>query len=345
MHVILLVLKTTTKPKTKMGIRCLNKFLQDNCTKKSIYKIELSELQGKTVVVDTSIYMYKFISEDALLENMYLFISILKKYEIHPIFIFDGKPPVEKYELLKQRQLKKKEAENKYNKLHDCMADALDDNHRKDIEYEMSYLKRQFTRLRDEDIQSVKELMDAYGVEYYVSPREADELCAYFMQSGKAWACFTDDMDMFIYDCPYVVRNISLMNHTAFMYDKNSILKELKINQKLFREIMILSGTDYNISTNTSLKETIKWFHKYNKYLLDCSEEKNGAKKPFEFYVWLVKTTKYITDYSVLLKIYKMFIIDNEFQEIEDKMKNHVVKSVDALRLKTILKNEGFVFL
>ena len=100
---------------------------------------------------------------------------------------------------------------------------------------------------------------------------------------------------------------------------------------------MILSGTDYNISTNTSLKETIKWFHKYNKYLLDCSEEKNGAKKPFEFYVWLVKTTKYITDYSVLLKIYKMFIIDNEFQEIEDKMKNHVVKSVDALRLKTIL--------
>lgn len=328
-----------------MGIRCLNKFLQDNCTKKSIYKIDLHILRGKTVVIDTSIYMYKFISEGALLENMYLFISILKSYEINPIFIFDGKPPAEKQELLKQRQLKKKEAEEKFNKLQVSIPAAVDDNHKKEIEYEMSFLKRQFTRLRDEDIKAVKELMDAYGVEYYESPREADELCAYFIQSGKAWACFTDDMDMFIYDCPFVVRNISLLNHTAFLYDKTSILKELKINQKLFREIMILSGTDYNINTNTSLKETIKWFHKYNKYLTDCNEGKNEGKKPFEFYVWLVKTTKYITDYSVLLKIYKMFLITDDFNEIKDKINQSVKKITNMDNLKTIMRHEGFIFL
>lgn len=328
-----------------MGIRCLNKFLQDNCTKKSIYKIDLHILRGKTVVIDTSIYMYKFISEGALLENMYLFISILKSYEINPIFIFDGKPPVEKQELLKQRQLKKKEAEEKFNKLQVSIPAAVDDNHKKEIEYEMSFLKRQFTRLRDEDIKAVKELMDAYGVEYYESPREADELCAYFIQSGKAWACFTDDMDMFIYDCPFVVRNMSLLNHTAFLYDKTSILKELKINQKLFREIMILSGTDYNINTNTSLKETIKWFHKYNKYLTDCNEGKNGGKRPFEFYVWLVKTTKYITDYSVLLKIYKMFLITDDFNEIKDKINQSVKKITNMDNLKAIMRHEGFIFL
>ena len=57
---------------------------------------------------------------------------------------------------------------------------------------------------------------------------------------------------------------------------------------------------------------------------MDCSEGKNGTTKPFEFYVWLVKTTKYITDYSVLLKIYKMFIINDEFQEIEEKIKQKI---------------------
>lgn len=295
--------------------------------------------------------MYKFISENALLENMFLFISIFKKYEITPIFIFDGKAPIEKQELLKQRQLRKKEAETKYNNLQTTITHAINDTHKKEIEYEMGFLKRQFTRLRDDDIKHVKELMDAYDVTYYVAPREADELCAYFMKSGKAWACFTDDMDMFIYDCPYVIRNISLMNHTAFMYDKASILKELKINQKLFREIMILSGTDYNINTNTSLKETIRWFHKYNNYLLDIENNKDkidakSNNKPLAFYVWLVKTTKYISDYSVLLKIYKMFMIDDEFTEINEEMQIvKETKPINMEKLKIIMHKEGFVFI
>lgn len=335
-----------------MGIRCLNKFLQDNCSSTSIYKFNLETLRGKVVVIDTSIYMYKFICENALLENMFLFISILKKYEIIPIFIFDGKAPIEKQELLKQRQMRKKEAETKYNNLQDSINHALDDGHKKEIEYEMSFLKRQFTRLRDDDIKHVKELMDAYAVTYYTASREADELCAYFIKSGKAWACFTDDMDMFIYDCPYVIRNISLMNHTAFMYDKASILKELKINQKLFREIMILSGTDYNINTDTSLKETIRWFHKYNNYLLDIETNKDkidAKNKPLAFYVWLVKTTKYISDYSVLLKICKMFMINDDFIEIEEQTsiaaKEMTSKPIDMAKLQEIMRKEGFVFI
>ena len=69
----------------KMGIKNLNRFLIDNCSKKSIKKIHLKQLENKTIVVDTSIYMYKFVSENSLLEKMYLFVSIFKKYNIKPI--------------------------------------------------------------------------------------------------------------------------------------------------------------------------------------------------------------------------------------------------------------------
>jgi 5'-3' exonuclease len=93
----------------------------------------------------------------------------------------------------------------------------------------------------------------AYGVDYYESKNEADELCAMITKNGEAWGCFTDDMDMFIYDCPYIIRNLSLLNHTVFLYNKSIILKELEMSDKLFREIMILSGTDYNINSKTSL--------------------------------------------------------------------------------------------
>jgi 5'-3' exonuclease len=75
--------------------------------------MHLQSLSNKTVVVDTSIYLYKFAAENAIAENMYLLISIFKKYKIRPIFIFDGKPPDEKKDLLIQRRNDKKEAQQK----------------------------------------------------------------------------------------------------------------------------------------------------------------------------------------------------------------------------------------
>ena len=86
-----------------MGIKYLNKHLQSNCSN-SIKNISLHELSGKKIVIDTSIYLYRFLGENALLENFYLMISIFREHNILPLFIFDGKPPKEKEELLKQRK-------------------------------------------------------------------------------------------------------------------------------------------------------------------------------------------------------------------------------------------------
>ena len=93
-----------------MGIKHLNRFLRDEA-KESIKFISLSELSGKKVAVDISIYMYKYASEGTLLENMYLMLSTLRYYEIVPVFIFDGKPPPEKKNLLLKRKENKQEAE------------------------------------------------------------------------------------------------------------------------------------------------------------------------------------------------------------------------------------------
>jgi len=90
-----------------MGIRMLNKFLQDKC-KTSISFINLSELSGKRIAVDISIYLYKFLSENALLENLYLMISIFREHKITPIFVFDGKPPVEKNDTIAFRKKTKR---------------------------------------------------------------------------------------------------------------------------------------------------------------------------------------------------------------------------------------------
>jgi len=317
-----------------MGIKNLNRFLLDNCSKKSIKKTHLTHFANKTLVIDTSIYLYKFVGENTLIESMYLFISILKKHDITPIFIFDGKPPPEKKELLIQRRNEKIEAENRYMNIQKSL-EELPEESRLCAMSEMEQLKKQFIRIKEEDIRKVKELLDCYGISYYVSPGEADQLCAHFVQSGKAWGCITDDMDMFLYGCNHIIRHLSLLNHTVVYYDMVSILKDLKMSQQNFREIMVLSGTDYNTNVETNLYDTIKWFYEYNKYMF------GNPNSTIEFYEWLLQNTKYITDYDQLMKTNEMFIVESYtmFDNLIEEPNRY-----DLHKLRILLETEGFVF-
>jgi len=330
-----------------MGIKHLNRFLQNNCTTNAIRKTHLSEFKNKSVVIDTSIYLYKFITDNMLLENIYLFISVLKKYEITPIFIFDGKSPPEKQDLLIQRRLEKREAEMKYKELQTNIQGASSKEEKQEMLSEMENLKRQFVRVHDRDIVAVKELMDAYGICHYDADAEADQLCAYMVKTGKAWACISDDMDMFLYGCPFVIRHLSLMKHSVVLYDTTAILKELEMSEQQFCEIMVLSGTDYNINSKTSLSETMNWFYEYNKYYLNKKQIRgspNQNEKQLGFYVWLVRNTKYIKDYLELLQVYQLFQL-SAYPELEKWNTVTIIEmEMDIPRLQRIMTNEGFIF-
>jgi len=322
-----------------MGIKNLNKYFYDNCSKESISKIHFEKLRGKTIVIDTSIYLYQFLNENALIENMYLFISIMALYDIIPIFVFDGKPPPEKRELIKKRYEERKLAESKYKELSNSLQN-MSDLEKSKIYNEMELLKRQFTRVYEEDIIKVKELLDAYKILYINSPNEADDLCVYLVKSGIAWGCLSDDMDMFVYGCPYVLRNLSLMNHTVILYNTTNILKELDFSQKHFCEITTLSGTDYNIDMKTSLSETLKYYNTYNKYINKC---KTNNTRYNEFYIWLLKNTQYITNYRALLSILNIFLGKNydNYKNI-DVVVNKIDPDIKKIRL--IMEKEGFIF-
>ena len=101
-----------------MGIKLLTSLLNTSTCKNSIKKIDLFELSGKVVVVDTYIYMYKYLKEGRLLENIYLMCFIFRKYNITPLFIFDGNNiNKKKTEELHKRREMKKNAFKEYNNL------------------------------------------------------------------------------------------------------------------------------------------------------------------------------------------------------------------------------------
>ena len=329
-----------------MGIKNLNRFFKDNASS-AIKTINMSELSGKKVAVDISIYMHKYASEGNLIENIYLMLSVFRYYNIIPIFIFDGKPPDEKKELLLQRRSNKVEALKEYNNITNLLNNGseIEDGDKKEMLHNMATLKRTLISVKNPEIENVKNLIRSYGATYYDAHGEADELCAMLTIKGKVWACLSEDMDMFVYGCPRVVRYLSLFNHSAVLYDLKEILNELCLTQKQLREICILSGTDYNCANvnpgnnvEPTLYDTLKHFQYYY-----------NEKSQMEFYDWLIEKTDYIQNYDLLIKINKMFDLNKE--NIDNNINIKIFENINIVNgpiqndlMKEILKTDGFVF-
>ena len=355
-----------------MGIQHLNAYFRKYASAKSIKKIGLNELAGKKVVIDTSIYLYRFMSEGALLENMYSMIAIFQQNNITPIFVFDGIAPIEKAPLLEKRGQDKNVAEQEYNRIKDELANTdYNDNKYSELCCDMITLKKQFIRIKRSDVTAVKRLITAFGLSYIEAEGEADALCAKMVIKKYAYACLSEDMDMFIYGCPRVLRYFSLLNETVIIYYLDQILTELAVTFNEFKEICIISGTDYSNATSgysnatsgysqktkdadlvisnqttksknktkTKINITINLFNTFEYFKQYKSEKLDGLN----FYEWLEANTDCIANIYQLYSIYNLFGTDNvNLKKIKIDTN---AKKINIKEIKEIMIPEGFIFL
>lgn len=335
-----------------MGIKHLNKFIKTNCSD-CLTTISLKDLTGKEIAIDASIYLYRFISEDCLIENIYLMNSLFKKYNITPIFVFDGKPPPEKQQILMERKIKKAEAKVNYEHYKKQLEQITDPTERHEIDVEMTKLKRKFIYIKNDQIRLVKELLTSMGVYFIEAEGEADNLCAWLTIKNKVYACLSEDMDMFVFGCPRILRYFSIYKERMILYNTKKILKKLKLTQSEFRELCVLSGSDYN--------NNIKQVNQENNYkarrqtIFDYYEMLNNNKnKNSRDYIY-DKNEK--IDYSEMLRICDLFDINRIDQKIifgdknknkhrvDRKQNNNFKTSPDKKMMRNILISNGFIFL
>ena len=346
-----------------MGIKSLNKFIKTRCFD-CLSKITLSDLTNRQIAIDASIYMYKFISDDTLIENMYLMVSLFKKNNITPIFVFDGKPPAEKQEIINERQIKKAEAKVQYDKQKQRLLETTDESKRYELEMDMLKLKKKFISIKNSQIREVKELLDAMGVSYYTAEGEADNMCAWLTIKQKVYACLSDDMDMFAFGCPRIIRYYNIYKGTMLMYDTKKILKKLKLTQNEFRELCILSGSDYNSCSDEKCSNHCRRKYGQNMFnYYDIFQEHKKLKKNnnqcVDFYEYLEKTqnlpnTESSINFSRLINVIEMFdinklediklFIDKNKDAIQENIQQNYKKDFDDNRIREILKKDGFVF-
>ena len=295
-----------------MGVRMLNRYLRE-FSAGALKKMTMNDLNGRKIAIDISIFLYQFKGNGELLESMYKMIMLFRDYHVTPVFVFDGAPPDEKLEILEERDAGKKKAKEKCDYLESELQNnnELNEDERKQLEEKLSVEKKKCLHITNANIRDVKALIDVMGVTYLEADGEADDLCAMLVKKKLVWACMTEDMDMFVYGVPRVLRNFDLEKGTMTLYSMYDILNNLKMTQSEFRDICLLSGTDYNRSRFT-VYTSMGFFYKFLK-------KKKGL---MGFYDWLVFTKIINSDEKATLVASRSMFTKNISYELNEKLTN-----------------------
>jgi len=300
--------------------------------------------------------MYRFAGENALLENMYLMASLFRYYNIHAVFVFDGMPPPQKTELIESRRRKKDQAKQQY----DIVSDQLKQKKRSEyynpeiaeLEETMTQLRKRFARLRECDIENVKELLVSFGFAIIDAEGEADVLCARLAIKKRVYACLSDDTDMFVYGCPVILRHISLLNHSVVSYTMADILTEIGITQQEFKMMCVVNGTDYDTAPATATGDRI--FQIYD-LLMEFKRLSPKEQKKYQdgggFYDWLDERKKGMVNSSGVISMMtteaifdtssgnNTGTIDQQYKQIANR--DDIYKD----RIMEVMKKDDFIFI
>lgn len=292
-----------------MGVKFLNAYINANCI--GVRKCNLNEFSNQRIVVDASIYLYKYKGQQILLKGIINLIGLFAEYNISPVFVFDGKPKHAKKNELIER---KKEKENAWQQLQALQSEGLTDE----------ALQMKSTRVSKTDVYMVKHILTQLGVLFIDAVHEADEVCAVLMAHNQVDVCLSDDTDMFVFGCNTVMREL---NSEGFgkVYNLNKILFSMNMDFRSFKQLCIISGTDYYKSG----KNLYYYINLYKKCPPFCN-----------FYAWL-HTHGYIKDYESLRQAYSHY----DLEPYLDQYKTLCIPSIRHLTDQINLSSNGRVCL
>lgn len=285
-----------------MGIKGLTKIINKE-SPDAINTEQLYKLSGKKVAIDTSLFLYKYLMNvrhngknletknskctshiSGIFYKTVLYLSL----NITPIYIFDGKPPDEKNDLIKDRKDKANKAKDKL---------KLNNNNEKDkLKYE-----KQSIRINKEHIDDIKKLLELMGVKYLHMEGEAEAIASELCRINYVDYVVTEDMDTMAYGCPKLIRSCLdkkiKRNDFISVIDLSTIINNLKLTNDKFLDLCILCGCDY--CTNIPKIGQVKALQIINQY--DTIEDFINSKHNYNI------PDNYINKFKAAKKVFKMY--------------------------------------
>ena len=225
--------------------------------------VELSELEGKTVAIDTYNTIYQFLSiirqpdgsplcdrmgrVTSHLSGILYRTSNLIAQGIEPCFVFDGAPHELKKATLAERKERREKATSEWE-------DAKEEG-----DLKKAFSKAQQTsKMTPEIRESSKELISYLGLPVVIAPSDGEAQAAYMCAKGDVWASASQDFDSILFGTPTLVRNMTITGRRKIpgkdqykdvrteIIDSKEFLRSLGITREQLVDMCILIGTDFN---------------------------------------------------------------------------------------------------
>lgn len=268
-----------------MGIKNLHHFLRKACP--LIYtEIHLSKYAYKKLAIDTSIFMCRFKTTygrqwlDAFLQ----LVAVLRENEIHPVFVYDTKAPIEKEEERKNRTLARMKTKEKADQIciswetykglfkektecfglegvipleREKMTPELCEFINKNfadydaysiisIDNAIDHMLNTLLSIRTEDFELTRTLFDIMDIPYLMASGEAEATCAVLCRMGLVDAVLSEDTDVLNYKAPIFLHKLNMNQQTLVEIEYDEMLSRLGMTEEQFLDFCIMCGTDYN---------------------------------------------------------------------------------------------------
>lgn len=261
-----------------MGIKRLNKYLLDiNAIK--IYNIDdyFTKYQNSVIAIDVMLYAnkYRFSCDNIYSAFINQIIHFLQN-KIIPIYVIDGKAPLEKQEAIKQRSNRK----NKINEKIELLQTQINDDNKELILQKIEKLNKSNFNLDSSFINTLIQLFNIFNVPFIRATGEADILISDLYKKKIITSCLSEDTDLLTFGCKKIIK---IYKKKIYEYDLDFILHKMNINYNQFIEICILFGCDYlksNLKLNVfeiveSYKNNTVFTHLSPKYIEKFYNTKN----------------------------------------------------------------------
>ena len=290
-----------------MGITNLIKLLKD---KKVVpQQVHLKTLGPGVAAIDAYNYIHKFLCnrnpKQFILSIAEMLYNLLR-FEIIPVFIFDGKVHPDKKSELARRSKIRDQTRTKLEQMEAAFELATPAEQKKMIPLMVTY-RNQLVHVQEEHVIIVKKLLRLFRLEYLEAPNDAEALACYLNSTKKVDFVITEDSDCLVFNCIKQIRGYTNSSFNKLdLYTISDISKQLGFTSDQMIDLGILLGTDYSPDLFPPGKayDLMKEYHSIEEIIKNTNKIQSQKKyqqwnDKFEL---LINT---IVDYQKLRNIFK----------------------------------------
>jgi 5'-3' exonuclease len=166
---------------------------------------------------------------------------------IRAVFVFDGRTPVAKSDVVDQRREARQIVQKEMHTLQiELDGEGLNMSERADLERRHASLQKKAPTVTSGDKNELKQFLYACGVQFVTAAGEADDVLGYLCRTGVLQGVISTDMDMLARGVPLLVipetTDIAVLTEIRL----EEVLSGLRLTYAQFVDACMLMGSDYS---------------------------------------------------------------------------------------------------